>query len=95
MVSQRVVYHHVDIGSGREARLFRTPHRYVWPSELDLMGRLAGFRLESRHADWTGTPFTEDSPSHVSVYRLGEPASGSPAASDVHVVLTSWPPTHG
>jgi SAM-dependent methyltransferase len=81
VVSQRVVSHHVDVGSGREARLFRTPHRYVWPSELDLMGRLAGFRLESRHADWTGSTFTEDSPSHVSVYRLSEPTSGSTAAS--------------
>ena len=74
VVSQRVVSHHVEVGSGREARLFRTPHRYVWPSELDLMGRLAGLRLESRHADWTGSEFTEESPSHVSVYQLGEPS---------------------
>ena len=79
VVSQRVVSHHVEFGSGRDARLFRTPHRYVWPSELDLMGRLAGFELESRHADWTGSPFTEDAPSHVSVYRLtARPAPPSP-----------------
>jgi SAM-dependent methyltransferase len=78
VVSQRVVSYHVDAVGGREARLFHTPHRYVWPSELDLMGRLAGFRLESRHADWVGSAFTEDSPSHVSVYRLGEP----PVAGD-------------
>ena len=38
----------------RQARLGRSPHRYVWPAELDLMGRLAGFELESRHADWSG-----------------------------------------
>ena len=55
---------------GREARLGRSPHRYIWPSELDLMARLAGFELESRHADWQGAEFTADSPSHVSVYRL-------------------------
>ena len=79
VVSQLVVSHHVEFGSGRDARLFRTPHRYVWPSELDLMGRLAGFELESRHADWTGSPFTEDAPSHVSVYRLtARPAPPSP-----------------
>lgn len=69
-LTQSVVSHHFRFGPGREARLQRTPHRYVWPSELDLMGRLAGFELESRHADWRGAPFTADSGSHVSVYRL-------------------------
>jgi hypothetical protein len=52
--------------------VFRSPHRYIWPSELDLMARLAGFRLESRWADWTRSAFTAESTSHVSVYRLGE-----------------------
>ena len=42
---------------------------YIWPAELDLMAQLAGFELESRHADWTKTPFTAESRSHVSVYR--------------------------
>ncbi|MFI7068749.1 class I SAM-dependent methyltransferase [Micromonospora sediminicola] len=70
VLRQRVVSHHVRFGSGREAQIFRTPHRYVWPSELDLMGELAGFTLESRHADWTGAEFTGESRSHVSVYRL-------------------------
>jgi hypothetical protein len=49
--------------------VFRSPHRYAWPAELDLMGRLAGFSLESRHADWAGGEFTAASRSHVSVYR--------------------------
>jgi len=43
--------------------------RYVWPAEADLMARLAALEPESRHADWTGTPFTGDSGSHVSVWR--------------------------
>ncbi|MGH3655045.1 MAG: class I SAM-dependent DNA methyltransferase [Micromonosporaceae bacterium] len=68
-VNQRVVSHHFRFGEGRDARVGRTPHRYVWPSELDLMGKLAGFELESRHADWRGTEFTGESASHVSVYR--------------------------
>lgn len=67
---QIVVSHHFRFGGGREATLFRSPHRYVWPSELDLMAQLAGFRLESRHADWLGAPFTAESTSHISVYRL-------------------------
>ncbi|MFI6130303.1 class I SAM-dependent methyltransferase [Micromonospora sp. NPDC051141] len=70
VLRQRVVSHHFHFGDGREARVFRTPHRYIWPSELDLMGELAGFTLESRHADWSGAEFTEESRSHVSVYRL-------------------------
>jgi SAM-dependent methyltransferase len=75
VLQQRVVSHHFRFGAGREARVFRSPHRYVWPSELDLMAQLAGFELETRHADWSGAEFTADSRSHVSVYRLGVSAS--------------------
>ena len=67
---QLVVSHHVTFGDGHAAEISRSPHRYVWPAELDLMGELAGFARESRWADWSGAPFTADSPSHVSVYRL-------------------------
>ncbi len=48
----------------------RTPHGYIWPSELDLMARLAGFELETRWADWDRSEFIAESRSHVSVYRL-------------------------
>jgi SAM-dependent methyltransferase len=67
---QRVISHHFTFDTGKQARLFRSPHRYIWPSELDLMAQLAGFELEARHADWTGAEFTAESRSHVSVYRL-------------------------
>lgn len=73
VLHQHVISHHVRFGpelsEGREARIGRTPHRYIWPSELDLMARLAGFELESRWADWDRSEFTADSRSHVSVYR--------------------------
>ncbi|MFF1820892.1 GNAT family N-acetyltransferase [Kribbella sp. NPDC058245] len=62
-------YHFRFTADSTEAHLERSPHRYIWPAELDLMAQLAGFTLESRHADWTGTEFTAASPSHVSVYR--------------------------
>jgi SAM-dependent methyltransferase len=42
--------------------------RYVWPSELDLMARLAGLRFAGRFAGWTRARFTAASPTHVSVY---------------------------
>jgi SAM-dependent methyltransferase len=48
---------------------FVVPFRYVWPSELDLMARIAGLQLEHRWAGWDRSPFTGDSPSHVSVWR--------------------------
>jgi SAM-dependent methyltransferase len=76
VIRQQLVSHHFRFGDGGEARLFRSPHRYVWPAELDLMAELAGFGLESRHADWRGAAFTAESESHVSVYRLaGSPSS--------------------
>jgi len=64
-----------DIWDARAAATYDTPgtgtpHRYIWPAELDLMARLAGFARESRHADWTGGEFTAGSRSHVTVYRL-------------------------
>lgn len=49
--------------------------RYVWPSEMDLMARLAGLGLESRWGDWDGSPFTDKSERHISVYRLQSHAS--------------------
>lgn len=44
-------------------------YRYVWPSELDLMARLAGLRLEHRWAGWDRSPFTAESAGQVAVYR--------------------------
>ncbi len=74
MVEQRLVSYHFtfdpDRPDRREARVGRTPHRCIWPAELDLMAQLAGFERESRHADWSGGEFTAESRSHVPVYRL-------------------------
>jgi SAM-dependent methyltransferase len=70
VLHQRVVSHHFRFGDGRHAELVRSRHRYIWPAELDLMAQLAGFELETRHADWTGQEFTAESRSHVSVYRI-------------------------
>ena len=51
-------------------RLFPVKLRYAWPSELDLMARLAGMELRHRWGDWRRTPFTASSVSHVSIYGL-------------------------
>jgi hypothetical protein len=67
LVNQRLVSHHYWIEDGA-ARTFRSPHRFVWPSELDPMAKLAGLELRERWADWNETPFTAASTSHVSVW---------------------------
>ena len=43
--------------------------RLVWPTEMDLMARLAGLRLRDRWAGWCDEPFTAASERHVSVYQ--------------------------
>ncbi|WP_306185251.1 MULTISPECIES: bifunctional 2-polyprenyl-6-hydroxyphenol methylase/3-demethylubiquinol 3-O-methyltransferase UbiG [unclassified Streptomyces] len=70
VLRQHVVSHHFHFDDTQQAQLFRSPHRYIWPAELDLMAQLAGFEAETRHADWAGAEFTAESRSHVSVYRI-------------------------
>lgn len=67
VVRQQVVSHHYWVEGGK-ADVARSTHRYIWPSELDLMAELAGLRLVERWADWRRAEFTEDSRSHVSVW---------------------------
>jgi hypothetical protein len=52
----------------RGIHLYPVQSRYAWPSELDLMARLAGLQLRNRWAGWAEEPFTATSASHVSVY---------------------------
>ncbi len=59
--------HHYWIEDG-VMRNFSAPYRFVWPSELDLMARLAGLRLRERWTDWNRTPFDGESPTHISVW---------------------------
>jgi SAM-dependent methyltransferase len=53
---------------GEKAEIFSAPYRYVWPSELDLMARIADLSLRERWGDWSREPFTSESTSHVSVW---------------------------
>jgi SAM-dependent methyltransferase len=69
--AQILYSHHYWIDEGA-LRTFSAPYRYVWPSELDLMARLAGMTLSERWADWTREPFTDESRSHVSVWEKAE-----------------------
>jgi len=66
-VTQRLDESHVHL-SRQGVRLYPIVTRYAWPSELDLMARIAGLRLKDRWAGWKREPFTSTSRSHVSVY---------------------------
>jgi Methyltransferase domain len=66
-VGQIAWSHHWQAVGGNLVR-HSAPYRYVWPSELDLMAQLAGFRLAQRWARWNKAPFTASSTSQVAVY---------------------------
>ena len=66
-VTQRLDESHV-VFSLAGVHLYPVATRYAWPSELDLMARLAGLRLKDRWAGWNREPFNSRSGAHVSVY---------------------------
>jgi SAM-dependent methyltransferase len=53
-------------------RTWRVRIRYSYPSELDVMAKATGLRLEQRWGGWDREPFTGDSVKHVSVYRVAK-----------------------
>lgn len=67
IAAQGLVSHHYRVFDGR-SESFSVPFRYVWPSELDLMARLAGMTLRERWGGWEREPFTSESTKHVSVW---------------------------
>jgi len=66
-VHQRIEENHVSL-SRSGVQLFPVVQRYAWPSELDLMARIAGLRLRDRWGGWNREPFTATSSNCVSVY---------------------------
>jgi hypothetical protein len=53
-----------------QGRLVRhsAPYRHVWPSELDLMAKITGFRVRDRWEGWDHAPFTSASHGQVAVF---------------------------
>ena len=68
--TQAMSSNYITVTDGR-GEYSSIPFRYVWPSELDLMARLAGMRLRDRWEDWDRKPFTGESRKHVSVWEKG------------------------
>jgi SAM-dependent methyltransferase len=72
LVTQTMYSRHYRVDGGN-VTASSTPFRYVWPSELDLMARIAGLSLRERWSDWNREPFTGESRSHVSVWEKPSP----------------------
>jgi SAM-dependent methyltransferase len=64
---QRVASNHLVV-SEAGVKMYPMRLRYAWPSELNLMARLAGLRLRERWGGWRREPFTASSTRHISVY---------------------------
>jgi len=67
-VATQIAYSHHYWITDDHVETLSTPHRYVWPAELDLMARLTGMWLRDRWGGWERQPFTSESRSHVSVW---------------------------
>jgi SAM-dependent methyltransferase len=70
LVTQQGTSPHYSTQDDGSIRYGSSNFRYLWPSECDLMARLAGMTLEDRWQDFRRTPFTSDSENQVAVYRL-------------------------
>jgi SAM-dependent methyltransferase len=66
-VTQILDENHVTLTNGG-VRLGPISCRLIWPSEMDLMARIAGLRLVDRWGGWRREPFTAASARHISVY---------------------------
>jgi SAM-dependent methyltransferase len=66
-LAQRIDSVHVVVTEAG-TKLYPVNLRYAFPSELDLMARLAGLELKHRWGGWRREPFTAASTRHVSVY---------------------------
>ncbi len=66
-VAQRLVKNHVSFAAAGIG-LNPVVLRYAWPSELDLMARIAGLRLAGRFGGWERQPFDARSRLHVSIW---------------------------
>jgi SAM-dependent methyltransferase len=68
-VLQQITSQHI-VFTEQGTRFYPVKLRYVWPSELDLMARLAGLHRSHRWGAWDQSAFTDNNKRHISVYTL-------------------------
>ncbi len=67
LAAQQVIGQHTVI-TEKGVRLYPVRLRYIWPSEMDLMARLAGMQLRQRWGGWSKAAYNSLSGKHISVY---------------------------
>jgi SAM-dependent methyltransferase len=72
VAEQGLISHHYTKRDGK-FEYGSGPFRYVWPSELDLMARIAGLRPRERWSGWKREPFTSTSEKLVAVWEKPTP----------------------
>jgi SAM-dependent methyltransferase len=68
LLNQGLVSHHYTRTADGTFKYSWGPFRYVWPSELDLMARMAGMTPRERWSGWNREPFTSESGKLVGVW---------------------------
>ena len=69
---QTITCQHILLTSGGGVELYPVKLRYAWPSELDLMAKLAGMNLKECWSSWKKEPFDGERENHISLYTLFE-----------------------
>jgi len=70
-VKQLITTEHLVLEEGG-VHLYPVKLRYAWPSEFDLMARIAGLHLKHRWSTWEKAAFSKESGKHISVYELSK-----------------------
>jgi SAM-dependent methyltransferase len=68
VANQGLISHHYTRDADGRFGYSSGPFRYVWPSELDLMARIAGLTPRDRWSGWKREPFTSVSEKLVGVW---------------------------
>jgi hypothetical protein len=65
---QGLISHHF-IKAGGVWEQLSVPFRYVWPSELDLMAKMADLEPVDRWSSWSKDPFDDSAEKLIAVWR--------------------------
>lgn len=67
-VQQLITSYQFDL-SGEKVKKHQTQHRYAWPSEMELMGKLAGLDLIARWGNWDKEELTSEDENCIMVWK--------------------------
>lgn len=68
LINQNMTSYQYSISEDGKSESYQTTHRYIWPSELALMGKLAGFKLIHQWQDWEGNDLEPGSDDCIMVF---------------------------